>query len=157
MNATQLTEFLYEWRTDRADGQLPDEWFAHRILKRTKEFVFVEYRVGANHLSRRTMKLRRAKLEGDGKIYWHDGTFVIGFYTEKGKAQLEKDREEYNRKPTPECLRVFELTREATVEDVEKAYRKMALKHHPDTGGSHAAFLRLTNHYHMAKLCARKS
>ncbi len=148
MNTVQETEYLYEWRTDRADGQLPDEWFAHRILKRTKEFVFVEYRVGINHPSRQTMKLNRAKLEANGKIYWSHGTWCIGFYTEAGKKELDDKQARYS--DIPEYLRVFGLTWEATSADVHRAYREAALKSHPDTGGSHEGFLKLQEQYQSA-------
>jgi hypothetical protein len=154
MNTVQETEFLYEWRTDRADGQLPDEWFAHRILKRTKQFVFVEYKIGANHPSRQTMRLNRAKLEANGEIYWSHGTWCICFYTEEGKKRKDDRRATYSGY-VPDCLSFFGLTWDATPADVHNAYRAAVMQNHPDTGGSHEAFLKLQEHYKAALDIAR--
>lgn len=148
MNTPQATEYLYEWRTDRADGQLPDEWFAHRILRKTKQFIFVEYKIGVNHPGRQTMRLNRAKLEDKGESYWHHGTWVICFYTEDGKRQFDIQQASY--RYVPECLKVLGLTKDATVEDVKRAYHELALKEHPDTGGTHEGFLKLKEHYQTA-------
>src|SRR5689334_21783951 len=120
MNTIQETEFLYEWREDRAEGQLPDEWRAHRILKRTKKFVFVEYRVGINHPSRQTMKLDLAKLEANGEIYWSHGTWVICFYMPIAKQIFDHQRE-MNRL-LPECLKVLGLGLDATYDDMKQAF-----------------------------------
>jgi hypothetical protein len=51
------TEYLWQWKEDRLDGQLPDEWFPHRVIKKTKCFVFIEYKIGENHPSSQMMKL----------------------------------------------------------------------------------------------------
>jgi DnaJ-class molecular chaperone with C-terminal Zn finger domain len=148
MNTVQETEFLWQWKEDRAEGQMPDEWFAHRILKRTKQFVFVEYRVGENHPYRRTMKLNRAELEAEGKTYWSHGTLVIGFYTEEGKKRFDLQKQSYIY--VPECLKALGLTKDATTADVKQAYHEKALKQHPDTGGSHEGFLKLQEQYRTA-------
>jgi hypothetical protein len=149
MNTPQATEYLYEWRTDRAEGQLPDEWFSYRILKKTKQFVLFEYTPGRNHPYKKTMRLNRAELEANGEAYWHHGTWVMCLYTEEGKRQREARRAVYSGY-VPDCLNFFGLTWDATPADVQKAYRAAVIQNHPDTGGSHDAFLNLQEQYHAA-------
>ena len=40
----------------------------------------------------------------------------------------------------PKCLQVLGITRPCTVEEVNRAYRRLALETHPDRGGSADAF-----------------
>jgi hypothetical protein len=154
MNTPQATEFLYEWRTDRADGQVPDEWFAYRILKRTKQFVFFEYTPGRNHPYKKTMRLNRAELEANGEAYWSHGTWCMCIYTEEGKKKFNEKRSRYSGY-VPDCLSYFGLSWGATPTDVHKAYRAAVHQAHPDTGGSHEAFLKLQKHYKNALDIAR--
>jgi curved DNA-binding protein CbpA len=44
-------------------------------------------------------------------------------------------------------LRQLGLTTEATPGDVKRAYRALALEHHPDRGGDPEEFRRVTNVY----------
>jgi hypothetical protein len=148
MNTPQATDFLYEWRHGDEGGQTPDEWVAQRILKRTKKFVFVERRISDTHPYRQTMRLDRAKLEAQGYIYWHSGTWVVSWYTEEGKKQYDLQRARWNY--IPECLKVFGLTKDATADDVKRVYYERALKEHPDAGGSHEGFLKLQEQYQAA-------
>ena len=153
MNTVQQTEFLYTWFQNHDDDARPGQWWAHNVLKRTKEFVFVQYRIGGylgRHPSRKTLKLRRHELEEKGEIYWHSGrTLVRCFYTEEKKNRIEQGQKISN---IPECLKVLGLTREATASDVKRAYHEAALKAHPDTGGDHEDFLQLQKHYQSALL-----
>lgn len=45
------------------------------------------------------------------------------------------------------ALRLLELDKTATVEDIKKAYRKMVMIHHPDKGGTKENFLKLNSAY----------
>jgi hypothetical protein len=45
------------------------------------------------------------------------------------------------------ALTVLGVGANATVDEVSRAYRKLALKHHPDRGGTDAAFIRVTQAY----------
>lgn len=45
------------------------------------------------------------------------------------------------------ALRLLELDKTATVEDVKKAYRKLVMIHHPDKGGTKENFLKLNAAY----------
>src|SRR5258706_6606789 len=147
MNIVQETEIVYTWYDGDEGGQIDAHWQTHRIQKRTKEFFFVLRKIGRFE---ETVKLRRRELEEKGEIYWTRGrTLCECFYTEEGKKRFDQRREAY-RPLVPECLKALGLTRDATVEDVKRAYRELALKHHPDTGGNHDAFLQLGEHYNAA-------
>jgi DnaJ-class molecular chaperone len=52
-----------------------------------------------------------------------------------------------------EALNFLGLSKEATVEDINEAYRAKAKKAHPDQGGSHADFLQLTEMKNRALSC----
>jgi curved DNA-binding protein CbpA len=47
-------------------------------------------------------------------------------------------------------LQAFGLSKDATADDVKRAYHEAALKEHPDTGGTHEGFLKLQEHYKSA-------
>ena len=42
---------------------------------------------------------------------------------------------------------VLELHRDASPDDIKKAYRKLAMKHHPDKGGDADTFKEITKAY----------
>lgn len=133
MSTVQQTEFVYYW-FDSEQG--PGNWLQYRILKRTKQFVFVQYHD-------RTLKLSRSELEEKGEAKWPPQRWTAWakyFYNEEGKRQEDQRRESLY---FPECFRALGLPKDPTAEDVKRAYREMALRHHPDTGGSHEAFLQL--------------
>ena len=52
--------------------------------------------------------------------------------------------------PVPDALRALGLGPEATVADVRRAFRRHALRAHPDRGGSAEAFRRLLASYEEA-------
>ena len=42
---------------------------------------------------------------------------------------------------------ILEINKNATPEEIKKAYRKLALKHHPDKGGKEEQFKKLAEAY----------
>jgi hypothetical protein len=155
MNGVQKKEFLYTWFQDHDDDIRPGEWWAHIITKRTPKLVFVQYKVGgylSGYPRVDNLRLRRAELEEKGETYWIDGTLARCFYTEEKKNRIELHYKNLN---IPEFLKALGLTREASVEDVKRAYHEAALKSHPDTGGTHEDFLKLQEHYQAALRAAR--
>jgi hypothetical protein len=54
------------------------------------------------------------------------------------------------RSDSAEWWRVLRVPLDATRLEIESAYKRLALKVHPDTGGSHEAFLRLRTAYEQA-------
>ena len=145
MNATlQETEFLFTQYVD-PDGQMPTHWDAHPITKRTKEFVFVQYRIGVHY--RENLRLRRKKLETDGEIYWSHGTLVRCFYTAEKKNRIDAL---YKTRSLPGFFQFFGLQCDAKKDDLKRAYKRMARQHHPDAGGSNSAFQSLQAQYKTA-------
>jgi hypothetical protein len=143
MNAPQATEFVYSWFVFE-DNNFQDKWIAHRILKRTEKWVYIAHKIGRSEY---TVKLRRAELEEKGQVW--SSPAREHFYTETGKAAFDKERASwYGRVPL--CLQAFGLSKDATADDVKRAYHEAALKEHPDTGGTHEWFLKLQEHYKSA-------
>lgn len=64
---------------------------------------------------------------------------------EERSSDDEEIGEEEDGPPTINPYEVLGLEREATADDVKKAYRKMALKHHPGRSKSNASTFVLTN------------
>lgn len=72
-------------------------------------------------------------VEEDG--YWRDDTVEVAQPTVTGAHA---------------CLAALGLAAPCTVDDITRAYRTLARVAHPDTGGSHETFVRLTAHYKAA-------
>jgi DnaJ family protein C protein 3 len=51
----------------------------------------------------------------------------------------------------PEALVILGLDGCATSDDIRRAYRKAAVKAHPDSGGSHEAILRVNEAMHVLR------
>jgi hypothetical protein len=51
--------------------------------------------------------------------------------------------------PAFDAYRVLGVTRDATAEDIKRAYRKLAREHHPDHGGDPEAFRQIRDAYHV--------
>ena len=48
---------------------------------------------------------------------------------------------------TPDYYKTLGVARNATADEINKAFRKLARKHHPDTGGDEAKFKELNEAY----------
>ena len=48
---------------------------------------------------------------------------------------------------TPDYYKTLGVPRTATTDEIKKAFRKLARKHHPDTGGDEAKFKELNEAY----------
>lgn len=143
-NAVQPTEFLYTWY-EPDDAFRSGEWWAHIITKQTPKLVFVQYKVGGylSHYPRvRNLRISRADLEKNGVVYWDYHLF----HTEYAKNKIDLLQKSF----TPKCFGFFGLTKDATVEDIRRAYREFALKLHPDQGGTSEDFLKLQENYQAA-------
>ena len=87
----ETKEYVYEWRKDHDNDADPGHFAPHPILKRTKMFVFVEYKLGRD---REVLKLRRQELEEKGHYTWFgDHGYVHRlFYTEELKKRADERR-----------------------------------------------------------------
>ena len=119
-----VQEFLY------ADRSTP-----HRVVKKTASHVYVDirpYRPDWRSFDVRTVRLDRAALERDG--YAYSRVERDRFYTTPIEQRAGQNRY------TPACLVTLGLTYPCQVEDVKRAYRRLAKTHHPDHGGDAAQF-----------------
>lgn len=66
--------------------------------------------------------------------------FFGGFPGQGEDPQPEENKKEVN---TTEFYQLLEVTKDATTEQIKKAYRKKALKEHPDRGGDPERFHRI--------------
>ena len=48
---------------------------------------------------------------------------------------------------TTKFYKLLEVSKDASTSDIKKAYRKLAVKHHPDKGGDEATFKDITRAY----------
>jgi len=119
----------------------------HRIIKKTKKQIVVEK--APFHRARKRdgtwrdfdvekFILPREEFEREGK-YWHRHT---DWY-----ESPEVYRRERQERVVPDCFKALGLTGSATRKDIQQAFRKLALKHHPDVGGDPEEFKRLHGHY----------
>ena len=52
---------------------------------------------------------------------------------------------------TPDYYKTLGVPRTATADEIKKAFRKLARKHHPDAGGDEAKFKELNEAYEVLK------
>lgn len=62
-----------------------------------------------------------------------------GFHGHGGRGGPAKDVD------TQKLYDIIGVPKDATFDQIKKAYRKLAIKHHPDKGGDQAKVSRLTN------------
>jgi hypothetical protein len=158
------------WPTPHAIG-----WRAHRILKKTAKRIWVHTEpIPAEHVG--TSKedrsrpgatpivLDREALDRQG---WtrnrrrRDSAFYARPYVERVESQEEIDerarRERYDRifqtprggavGPIPDDLRVLGLSWPCSRDEIRAAYRRLALRTHPDRGGLAEVFRRINEAY----------
>ena len=134
-------EFLYT----RSDP------FPHRIVKKTRKKVFVERgtwdraeELWQRYYGLECIALDRAALERDGRAWssrWRDFYYATPHERHADEA--------------PECLRALGLPRTATEQEVRREYRRRVRQAHPDSGGSHEAFVVLHQAYEQALALTR--
>jgi hypothetical protein len=120
----------------------------HEVIKTTKRYVYVTRRpVGwADHedpFLRQTFALNRAELEAEGSAWSHSAR--QRFYTRPPDEEPPDLRRAWGAGRAD--LEALGLTADATPDDVEYAYRRLCLKHHPDRGGSAEEFKRVQAAY----------
>jgi hypothetical protein len=135
----------------------------HRVVKRTPKHIYVAAapergnaptsqwaNVDAVLGREATLRLNRAELEQEGYAFVSLADaerFALEeplFYTTPYPARAG---ESFGRE---ECFALLELTPPYTVAAVKQAYRRLALQHHPDRGGSATRFHALQVAYRQA-------
>lgn len=143
-------EFVYEMHDTHWDGIYHDgprwDWTAHQIVKRTKTRIYVERRPGETD---RLIVLDRAVFERDGHAKhgrkWWRPTYYAEPQRHWNDAVVPSPGSAMER-----CLTVLGLDGATTRDEIERAYRIRAREVHPDSGGSHEAFLNLQGAYETA-------
>lgn len=69
------------------------------------------------------------------------------YHASKAREQARREQAWESSWGPSECMRVFGLNPGFTQAELKKAWRAAALKHHPDQGGSHEAFIRMKQAY----------
>jgi hypothetical protein len=127
------------WKTDNLQrNEIPGwnvNYLPYRVIKITAKRITV-----ARYwpLNSETLQLDRAKMETEGQQY-HSKVHEY-FHAEIPKAQPKATivNSSYRR-----ALTLLGLVVPYSPGDVKSAYKRLALKYHPDIGGSHDEFVRL--------------
>lgn len=92
--------------------------------------------------------LNRAELERDGRVY-HSKPHEY-FYRVKPAVDPEKPKPSASGE-TIKAFNYLGLDYPSPRKEVEKAYKRLAKRAHPDTGGTHDDFIELNNAYRIAE------
>jgi DnaJ-domain-containing protein 1 len=107
---------------------------------------------GTYHLTVRDALLSFAVLNSARFARWENDRF-----RERINAAIEENNRIIERlthgiPSTQSCFAALGLKPGASIEEVKSAFRRLCLKHHPDAGGNHTAFVKLRKTYEQA-LC----
>lgn len=136
------------WKTDNLlpheEGGWNTEYMPFKVVRITAKRITVEHEGVTVHLPRgaRPKKPGHARheyLEADGRQY--HSRFHEYFYAEIPKAK-PLSRNAVGTGVAP-ALSLLGITPPYSDSDVKKAYKRLALKTHPDQGGNHNDFIRL--------------
>ena len=154
----ETLRFLYRdhW-DDSAQG-----WYSvrHRITRETAKTVYVGRRIYDPERTTGmwlddgtpTFRLSRSALERDGYAFVPVGVDVDDplFFTTSYAERAVSSEQGYL-----ECLKALDLSYPCSVTEIKAAYRRLAMRAHPDRGGTHTEFLRLRAAYERALLLCR--
>lgn len=122
-------------------------YLPYRVIKVTPKQIVAQHKDTKIHLKRDVM-------EGVGKQY--HTRFHEYFYAEKPRPD-SKDWNWEGNKPDfkipsfrGDCLTTLGLSLPVTAKDVKRAYKRLALKTHPDLGGDAAEFIKVNQAYESA-------
>lgn len=102
------------------------------------------------------MYKRAADISAERKEY----AYAAGLYDDAGEAELaqqmrdklaekkqKKESPKADRTSAPDSYATLDITPQATDTEIKKAYRRLALQHHPDKGGDAEQFKKIINAY----------
>ena len=121
---------------------------AHRIVRKTAKYIFVEHDPAAysptndwRDYSRKTFRLDRHQFEKHGKAERRYETYY---------SNPEIFNDEQRISSLPKCFIDLGMSETGTINDVKRAYKRLAKKCHPDAGGDPEEFKTLHSAYEMA-------
>jgi len=149
-------EFVYECHRYYSDYDFReyDSITKHRIVKRTKKRIYVDrepWREDVEHHGdwrdylQSTFILDRQEFEKNGKAT-RSGRWYGTYYADPAIYHAERKATRFR----PEHLAILNLPADASEDDVHSAFRRLALKTHPDKGGDAEAFKRVRQAYEEA-------
>lgn len=92
---------------------------------------------------------RARKAEEEWKRVYRDFFERMNEEANRERFHRQTQQKSYTSK-LDSALKFLGLSRGATKDDVKRAYRKLAKKHHPDMGGNEKDFIKLKEHYDYA-------
>jgi len=140
-NSVRAIRMKWDAINNKTVGQLPDKlwnYFYATVIIKMKEQLFPEIIKARKeeYEERKRQKEERNRYE-QRDPFGYDPFGYDAFFFSMLSNMLSKI------KPTS-SFDVLGLPIDATKEDVNSAYRKLAMKHHPDKGGKHDKFIEIT-------------
>jgi hypothetical protein len=148
----------YDVRVYLASGEGHWRSLPYRILKRTPKYVYVAstpYVAGGQAEQwgkggSRMIRLNRQHLEQWGYAFVSFGDVDRYGLEEPLFYKTPSAQRARGALAQQDCFAQLELTPPYTVDMVKRAYRRLAMQHHPDRGGAASRFLALQNAYRQA-------
>lgn len=145
-SGTTALEFVYNCHSYYSDfdGGRQDSITPYRIVKKTKKRIYVEAEPYREDRSTSgdwrdfvvdTFVLDRSHFEKTGKARRNKGWYNT-FYSDPAIYHAERRSTDYR----PECFVGLGVPAGATVKEIQSAYRRLARKTHPDSGGDAEEF-----------------
>ncbi len=150
-------EFAFECHLDDSnyDGVSQDSITKHRIVKKTKRRIYADQEPYRENIKlsgewwdyhQRSFVLDRAEFETTGKAKRGGCRWWNTYYADPSIYFAERQSMAWR----PECFKQLELPNDASAEQIHEAYRKLAVKTHPDRGGDAEMFKRVRSWYEEA-------
>lgn len=140
-NAVNVIRMKWDSISKKIPYGIPEKlwgyYFATTIAKIREHMFPKEMQKRREEAEKRRQEYIRRKEERD---YWKD---MQNEWYESLFFGLAMEFLKINRKPT-QAFKELGLSDDASMEDVQKAYRKLSLEHHPDHGGDKEKFITIT-------------
>jgi len=135
-NSVRAIRMKWDAINNKTVGQLSDKlwnYFYATVIIKMKEQLFPEIIKARKEEYEERKRQREEWARQDDAFGFNYDSFFFSMMA----SMLSK------RKPTS-SFQVLELSTDATKEEVNSAYRKLSMKHHPDKGGKQDKFIEIT-------------